>query len=164
VRGLFTGEFELSLDDKKRLMIPRNIRDQIDPAVDGEGFYLVLGSNRKLSLFTERRFVELSNTIQPSLIPDQSFRAFELMHYALATQVKVDSVGRVTLNEKQIRRSNLEKEVTLVGVGDHMEIWNRAEWDAHVDASIGQQDQILQSARIELQNRMSRTGGPPANG
>jgi MraZ protein len=151
VRGLFTGEHELSLDDKKRLMIPRDVRNQLDPEADGEGFYLVIGASKRLSLYTERRFEQLSRALnQPSALPDQNFRAFELMHYGLATMVKPDSVGRITLNDKQVRRSGLAKEVTLVGVGDHLEIWNRDDWERHVEASLTQYDQILQSARQAL--------------
>jgi MraZ protein len=150
VKGVFTGEYELTLDEKKRLMVPRNIRDQLEPSTDGEGFYLVFGAGKRLSLYTERRFEQLSGAMQTSLIPDQSFHSFELLHYGLATLVKPDSVGRITVSEKQVRRCKLEKEVTLVGVGDHLEIWNRGDWEAHVEASLTQYDTILQSARANM--------------
>jgi MraZ protein len=41
-----------------------------------------------------------------------------------------DKQGRVLIPEKMRQRTALQKEVTLVGVRDHLEIWNRPEWEA----------------------------------
>jgi MraZ protein len=153
VRGVFTGEFELSLDDKKRLMIPRSIRDQIDPTADGTALYIALGMNRRLSIFTERQYEQLSRTLAGSLIPDVNLHNFKLMHYGLATQVTPDSVGRITLTDKQVKRAGLDREVTLVGVEDRLEIWNRADWDRHVDSALNQYDQVMDSARPAVRSR-----------
>jgi MraZ protein len=163
VRGVFTGEFELSLDEKKRLMVPRSIRDQLDPGKDGDSLYIALGMNRRLSVFTERQYEQLSKTLESTLIPDVNLHAFKLMHYGLATQVTMDTVGRITLTDKQVKRAGLDKEITLVGVEDRLEIWNRADWDRHVEASLNQYDQVVDSARPSMKSRSAGTSAGTGN-
>ena len=46
---------------------------------------------------------------------------------------------------KIVKRAALGKEVTLIGVRDHLELWNRADWEAH--------SQQLQARRAEIAKR-----------
>ena len=64
--ALFVGEFDQTLDDKRRLAVPAPLRDQIDPSVDGGGFFLVLGADRHLWLYPDRYYRELMATLKRS--------------------------------------------------------------------------------------------------
>lgn len=144
MRRPFTGEFEMSLDEKKRLIIPRNIRDELDPAVDGEGLYVILSTDRKLHLYTEKAFEQLSRTKEPN---DPGNDDSDLLLYATAALVKIDTVGRVSLTDKQVRRSGLGKEVTLLGNNDHLELWNRDEWEAESELRLAERQARARAAR-----------------
>ena len=52
------------------------------------------------------------------------------MNFAMASKVDPDKQGRLTLPEKLLRRTRIEREITLIGVRDHLELWNRSEWEA----------------------------------
>ena len=57
----FTGQYERTIDVKKRIQIPSQLRSGIDPQRDGTGLYVVLGEYRgTLSVYTERGFNELA--------------------------------------------------------------------------------------------------------
>ena len=52
--------------------------------------------------------------------------------FALARVIKPDAQGRVVLPEKSMQRALIDDQVTLVGKGDHIEIWPRRDWEHFV--------------------------------
>ena len=52
------------------------------------------------------------------------------MLFASASDEVPDKQGRVLLPDKILKRAGILKEVTLIGVRDHLELWNRADWEA----------------------------------
>ena len=54
---------------------------------------------------------------------------------------------RVVLPEPLLRRSNIKRDVTLIGVRDHLELWNREEWQAHLDALEARESEIAMTSR-----------------
>ena len=57
-------------------------------------------------------------------------------HGALARVVKADSQGRVVLPEKSMQRAVIADKVTLVGKGDHVELWPTEEWEKYVEQAL----------------------------
>jgi len=51
------------------------------------------------------------------------------------------------LPEPLLRRSNIKRDVTLIGVRDHLELWNREEWDAQRDALEAREAEIAMASR-----------------
>ena len=127
---LLIGEYELSIDDKNRLLIPSDIRRMIDPERDGKAFYLVLGYNRRPWLYPERYYEDMVFQEQPEITPGEEQLAFDHVNFALASKIEWDTQGRLLIPEKTLRRTELKKEVTLIGARDHLEIWNRADWES----------------------------------
>jgi len=124
------GEYELNVDEKNRLLIPSEVRSRIKPEEHGEALFLVVGIDRRPWLYPERYYEELV-TRQPSdITPAHDLLAFDQMHFALASRLEPDKQGRVLLPDKILRRAGIQKEVTLIGVRDHLELWNRADWEA----------------------------------
>ncbi len=124
------GEYELSIDDKNRFLIPAEIRRRMNPERDGEAFYLVIGPDRRPWMYTERYYDSLSSEIPAELSPGRDRLAFDRRMYGTAVLLEPDKQGRVLMPESARKRTELSKEVTLVGVRDHLEIWNRPEWEA----------------------------------
>ena len=153
---LLIGEHELVIDEKNRLLVPSEIRKSMNSDRDGDAFYLVLGLNRKPWLYPERYYEQLVFQAQPELTPGQEQLDFAHMNFALASRVEWDSQGRLLIPDKTLRRTELNREVTLIGGGDHLEIWNRADWDAR-------REQILaRSADIAIRAKQARQMPPGA--
>lgn len=51
-----------------------------------------------------------------------------------AESVVVDSAGRVKLSPKQMEKVGIEKNVTIIGTGDHVEIWDAATLESYMDS------------------------------
>jgi MraZ protein len=151
---LLTGEYAHVVDEKGRVLVSNKLRAQIDSDQHGSDFYLVLGANGILCLYPEKYFERISSTPGlGSVAPDESV-AFERLSFALASKVELDSQGRLLLNDRLRRRAGLKDHITLVGVRDHIELWNDQDWDQYVNQNMAQyQRQMSEARRYILQNQ-----------
>ncbi len=157
---LLTGEYEHVIDDKNRVLISNKLRNQIDTARHGSNFYLVLGANGILCLYPEKYFEQVVLGCAPTGSAADETVAFERISFALANRVELDRQGRLLLNEKLRRRARLGNRITLVGVRDHVELWNTEDWERYLQTHMPQyQQQTLQArqAAIEKQAQDSVT-------
>jgi MraZ protein len=133
----FFNEHDLSLDPKNRLSIPAEFRKQIDadagPDEDNEGGKIfVTLRNRVPCIYPARYYQQLVRSyLRPKLVLSETMVEFSQLKFAMSCRLPWDAQGRISLPEKIIQRSGLGKEVTLIGMDDHLQIWNRADWAAH---------------------------------
>ncbi len=127
----FFGEYELSVDtSKNRMLLPAEIRRQIDPENDGEAFFLVKGSDGRPWMYTEKYFKFLVSQEPSELTPTQDAIDYIRNNVGRASRLEWDAQGRVLFPERVLKRAGIGKEVTLVGAQDHLELWDRSEWEA----------------------------------
>jgi MraZ protein len=131
--AILYGEHELTIDDKNRMLVPAEIRKSLDAERDGEAFFVVIGRNRKPWMYAERYYEHLVSQRQQELTPDEDSLAFDQYHFAMASRVEWDKQGRILLPDKTLKRTGTTKEVTVIGARDHLELWNRADWDARFE-------------------------------
>lgn len=126
--GLFTGQYERTLDEKNRIQLPSQLRGKIDVDRDGAGLYVTLGAHRgTLSMFTEREFEALASRTETEFMPGEESLRFELQFYGLAGHVDLDKQGRVLLPDRLRAKARLQENVLLVGQKYRIDIWNRAD-------------------------------------
>jgi MraZ protein len=138
---LLTGEYEHTIDEKGRVLVSNKLRNQIDTKEHGSDFYL-------FQLMT----VAMA---QKNTAPDEIV-AFERMNFALAGKVELDSQGRLLLNEKLRKRAGLKDNVTLVGVRDHIELWNTQDWEQYLSDNMAQYQKRVAQARQEILLKQSQ--------
>ncbi|MHC4508300.1 MAG: division/cell wall cluster transcriptional repressor MraZ [Planctomycetota bacterium] len=144
----------LSGTSKSRVLISNRLRNQIDATEHGSNFYLVLGANGILCLYPEKYFEQIALAVTPGTTAPDEAVAFERMSFALASKVELDGQGRLLLNEKLRKRAGLKDNITLVGVRDHIELWNSESWEQYVSDHMAQyQKQMSQARQVVLQNR-----------
>ena len=137
---VITGRYDHVIDDKGRLAIPISIRNAMDSERDGSVFYLVQ-ETRYLVLIPERLFEQLAIQAPAGLMPGAEVAKVRRYVYSLSSKLEPDKQGRVIIPDGLLRDSahpdplaqtTLNREVTLVGSGDRIEIWNRADYIAHM--------------------------------
>lgn len=155
----FTGEHETTIGAKRRLAISSALRDELQPE-DGKEFYLTLGPDKKLWLYPDAYYRKLAGTVKRSILPSRK-TANMSMFFAMARLLKPDSQGRVVLPEKSLKRAAMETvdNVTLVGKGDHIEVWPTQEWEALVDAAMDSYGDMLYEAAEVLESQQSDIDG-----
>lgn len=121
---MLSGEYEHTLDEKNRLTLPARFRPGF-----AEGLVLTRGMDNSLSLFSKEEF---SSVIEARLSKlDPLSREGRLMHrfyFSGAVEAVPDKQGRVMVPQALLQSAGLEREVVVVGVFDHLEVWNRATW------------------------------------
>ena len=153
---MLTGEYEHALDDKSRLFVSNKLRSQIDAEEHGSSFYLVLGANGILCLYPEKYFQQIALAGAPGTAAPDEAVTFERLSFALATKVELDRQGRLLLTEKLRRRAKLGNNLTLVGIRDHIELWNTQDWEKYLGDNISQYQNQMAQARQSVLQKESR--------
>jgi MraZ protein len=151
---LLTGEYQHIVDNKSRVLISNKLRSQIDADVHGSSFYLVLGANGILCLYPEKYFEQIALAVAPGATAPDETVAFERISFALTSKVELDNQGRLLLNESLRKRAGLKDQITLIGVRDHIELWNSESWEQYLSDNMAQyQKQMSQARQVVLQKK-----------
>lgn len=144
----FIGTYEHTLDTKNRLSIPAAIRAAMDPEREGDRFYIApLGRTSVLSLIGNRRFNHLAASRRRDRIPSEDDLTFDRLFYANSSLLDFDAQGRVLIPEIFLRRAGIGREVTILGVNDHVEIWDRREYAEYLEQQWTRFEEIQRQAR-----------------
>ncbi len=122
---MFLGEYEHTIDAKGRMAVPAKFRAQMD-----RGAVISKGMGACLSVYTRDRWDEKSADLVEGKT-SEDLRDFERRIYPSASEVELDAQGRMSIPLKLRTYAKLENEVTVAGVRDHFEIWDRATWQAY---------------------------------
>jgi len=144
---LLTGEYQHVVDDKGRVLVSNKLRNQIDAEEHGANFYLVLGANGILCLYPEKDFERLVLSVAPGATAPDEAVAFERISFAMSSKIELDNQGRLLLNERLRKRAGLKEDITLVGVRDHIELWNTQDWEQYLCDHMNQYQQQMTQAR-----------------
>lgn len=153
---MLTGEYEHTLDEKNRLFISNRLRSLIDSDRYGRDFFLVFGPNGILSLYPEKYFQQIVLAGAPGKAAPDEAVSFERLSFALASKVELDRQGRLLLNDKLRKRANLGTNLTLVGIRDHIELWNSEDWERYLQDNLTQYQQQMMQARQTVLHKQSR--------
>ena len=63
----------------------------------------------------------------------ETLKKYQRLYYSQAEQVELDSQGRIRLPERLMAFVGIEQEVALLGVHDHVEIWERSRWNQFLE-------------------------------
>lgn len=149
-----TGEYQHVIDGKGRVLVSNKLRHQIDVDEHGSNFYLVFGVNGILCLYPERYFEQIVLAVAPDATAPDEAVAFERISFALTSKVELDGQGRLLLNERLRKRAGLKEQITLVGVRDHIELWNNDNWEQYLSDHMAQyQKQMSQARQVVLQKQ-----------
>ncbi|GAC1377880.1 MAG: division/cell wall cluster transcriptional repressor MraZ [Ktedonobacteraceae bacterium] len=122
---MFLGEYEHTIDAKGRMAVPAKFRQQMK-----EGAVVSKGMGTCLSVYTMQRWEEKSTELASDKASDE-LRDFERRIYPSASEIELDGQGRMIIPAKLRTYANLDNEVTVAGVRDHFEIWDRSTWQAY---------------------------------
>jgi MraZ protein len=142
---LLTGTFVRSIDEKLRLAIPKRLRDAL--AQTGSGILFVApGTDGSLAVYSEEALSQLARRLAATSPAGPDVRAFSRLFYAQAQQVELDDQGRFRIPAELAQWAGLAHEAVLLGVQDHLELWDRVRWEAYLAQRRDRYDQIAESA------------------
>jgi MraZ protein len=140
-----TGTYERTMDDKLRLAIPRPLRDGFLVA-ESEEFFLAPGNEGCLSLFSAKGFEAFAAKMASVSTGRVQVRNFLRLYYSQAECVQVDKQSRIRIPERLVKLAELKHNVVLIGVHDHVEIWDKERWDSFLVQNSSQFDMLTDEA------------------
>lgn len=140
-----TGTYHRSLDEKQRLAVPKRLRDEMC-ADQAPVLYVAPETEQALTLYSTEQFHRRAETLARSLPQQTTLRNYHRLYYSQAEQVEVDAQGRIRLPERLVSFAGLTQEVVLLGVHDHVEIWDRNRWQQFLDEHASGFDSLANAA------------------
>ena len=143
---LLTGTFDRNVDEKFRLALPKPIRDAVSAQPNPAVLYVAPGTDGSLAIYPEISFAALAEKLSGASPNAAGVRGFSRLFFARAQRVEIDKSGRVRIPKELAELSQITKEVVLVGVRDHIELWDKGQWNSYLQANEPMYDEIAEQA------------------
>lgn len=123
---MFIGEYQHTLDDKGRIIIPSKFREEL-----GEAFVMTKGLDNCLFVYPKSEWIILEEKLKALPLTNRDARAFVRFFFSGASECALDKQGRVLVPPNLREHSKLDKDAVVIGVSTRMEIWSKDEWDTY---------------------------------
>ncbi|KMQ81014.1 Cell division protein MraZ [Candidatus Burkholderia pumila] len=131
---MFQGASALTLDAKGRMSIPSRYRDALQVQTEGR-VTLTKSPDGCLLLFPRPEWEKFRAKV--AALPMDAIW-FQRIFLGNAMDVELDGSGRVLVSPELRSGAGLEKDVTLLGMGERFEIWDSQMYTAKEAAAMAQ--------------------------
>lgn len=122
---MLIGEYRHNIDDKGRIIIPAKFREEI-----GMKFVVTRGLDGCLFVYAMDNWNKIVSKLQTLPFTKKDARTFMRFFLSSATVCEFDKQGRINLTNSLILYAGIQKECTIIGVNDRLEIWATEKLDA----------------------------------
>lgn len=139
--GIFMliGEYRHNIDDKGRLIIPSKFRDELGPE-----FILTRGLDGCLFVYSMDKWNNIISKLEKLPFTKKDARTFMRFFLSSATVCCLDKQGRININISLINYAKIQKECTIIGVNDRLEIWASEKLDDILNSNIDNFSEIAE--------------------
>lgn len=124
---MFFGSYFHLLDDKNRLYLPSKLRIQC-----GAKLFVLKGYDGCLSIYTEETFKKFINELSSLSFSDHLSRDVSRIALSSVSELEFDKANRIQIPTALIERYKISKDVVVLGVIDHIEIWSKDKWENYL--------------------------------
>ena len=123
---MLAGQYQHQVDYKGRVAVPKKFRLKLVG-----GGVVTRGLDGCLFLYPRDTWDVLAKKLSKLPLTGRDARAFSRYLFANASEVSFDRLGRITLPPYLMQFAGITSDVSFVGVGDRVEIWNASTWKAY---------------------------------
>lgn len=123
---MFIGEYEHTLDEKKRVSLPKQFRTGL-----GKKMVMTRGLDNCLFVYSKANWEKVAEKLQALSFAQADTRGFNRFILSGAAEVETDVAGRILIPEHQKEFAGLKKTVVFAGVSDRVEVWDAETWKAY---------------------------------
>lgn len=124
------GEYQHTIDDKGRMIIPAKFRDEL-----GERFVVTRGLDKCLFVYPESEWRLIEQKLKTLPFTRSDARAFTRFFFSGAIECELDKQGRVNIAANLRQYSELMKDCVVIGVSNRVEIWSKDVWEEYFSGS-----------------------------
>ncbi len=123
---MLIGEYQYNLDNKKRLAVPAKLRKEL-----GDKVVLTRGFDSCLFLYSQQEWSLVADKLSKLSQGTAEVRSLVRLILSGAVEVETDGLGRVLVPDYLKTYAGLQKDVTITGVYNRLEIWDTDKWIAY---------------------------------
>ncbi len=141
---MLIGEYTHKIDPKKRLAIPSKFRKEI-----GDKAVIAKGLDQCLTVYSIAEWEKVAEKLSELPAGKSENRNFVRDFFSGASDVEMDSLGRILIPDYLKKIADLKEKVVIVGVYKRLEIWDEGKWNEY-KARVEKQTDILAEKLGEL--------------
>ena len=148
---MFRGTSFHSIDVKGRIIVPARFRDIIKAG--GFNGVMISRMDSGLVAYTFDEWRKIEARILSLAEKSANMRRFRRVFVGGAHDCSCDKQDRILIPPILRQYAELEKEIVLVGVLDHFEIWSRQNWESenlHLEEDLQKEDVRNEIAKLGL--------------
>ena len=123
---MFLGEYQYSIDDKKRLAVPVKFRSSL-----GKKAVVTRGLDDCLFMYPMKEWEVLAKKLSQMPLSQADARGFARIMLAGAMEVSLDALGRILIPDYLKNYAGLSKKVVIAGLYNRVEIWDEKKWNTY---------------------------------
>jgi len=127
---MFLGTHHPRLDEKGRLFLPAKFREKL-----AGGLVITRGQERCLYVFPMAEFERLATEMNNTPVTNRAVRNFQRVLLSAASDEIPDKQGRVTVPSVLREYAGLDRECTVIGTGNRIEVWDTTAWNDFLAAT-----------------------------
>ena len=120
---MLIGEYTHTQDEKKRISLPSKFRKEL-----GKTIVVTHGLDSCLFIYQLKEWQKIAEKLSSLSIGQADTRGFNRFILAGATEVEVDSIGRILIPEYLRDYAKLSGKTVFAGVHNRVEVWNESSW------------------------------------
>lgn len=137
---MFIGQYDHRLEGKGRLSIPKKFRAQLE-----SGAVLSQGLDGCLFLYPKSIWISLTERISQLPLTKSDARSFTRSLSFGATDVTIDSLGRILVPEYLRKFAGINSECVVAGAMDRIEIWDKNRFSKYTAQLDSRREDIAES-------------------
>lgn len=137
----YLGHYPTVVDESGRITMPRRFRDLIE-SLDHLTWTVTRGYQANLYLYNREQWENVVACVQ--ILHPMDPKAHRLLRtiYGCAMTTHIDRQGRLPIPQQLRDLARLGREVVLVGMKDHLELWSKDGWIAFQDSMGPEMEQL----------------------
>ncbi|MGO4603110.1 division/cell wall cluster transcriptional repressor MraZ [Terrabacter sp. 2YAF2] len=125
---MFLGTHTPRLDEKGRLFLPAKYRERM-----AGGLVVTRGQERSLFIYPMDEFVRVADQMRQAPTTSKVARDYMRVFLSGASDEIPDKQGRFTIPANLRQYAGLDREVTVIGAGSRLEVWDSAVWNTYLE-------------------------------
>jgi len=143
---VFRGRYEHAIDRKGRTSIPSRFREVLTGLGDAR-IVLTTGLETCVVAYPYGEWLAFEERLAKLPQFDASVGMLRRIYVSGAVECEVDRLGRVLVPGPLRRHAGIERDAVWVGMGTHVELWDRARYESVRDAVLADPEKRMEMAR-----------------
>jgi MraZ protein len=136
---MLIGEYKHTLDEKKRISVPSKFRKIL-----GKKVVITNGLDNCLFIYPIKEWEQIASKLGGLSWGTSDQRKFNRFMLSSATEISIDSVGRILIPEHLKEMAKIKTKVVFAGVYSRIEVWDEQTWNKHKTEVVKDADQVAE--------------------